>query len=331
MPSPTRRKIILDTDPGVGIPGTDADDPLALLLALGDERLELLAVTTIFGNTPPLLGARGAAAVLQAAGREDVPVAAGMSRRLDGTLHPTLEEAYRGARGHDGDIPLPAAEQAVVPEHAVDLIIRLARENPGEVTFVAIGPQTNLAMAILKEPLLPKWLAGVVFMGGGLGIDPKWGRGNVTPVAECNIAFDAAAADVVFRSGVSLTMVGLDVTNPAMGVVMTPAAVEKVDPDSGPVAILFRQICKTYLEAPMFDWTDGCVLYDPLAVAVAADPNLGTYQDMALAVETKGEHTTGQTVPIHGQPNVRVMVHVNGTEVSAQMLRHMLVAGERMR
>jgi purine nucleosidase len=100
----SRRGIILDTDPGVGIPGIDADDPLALLLALGDPRLELLAVTTIFGNTPPALGARGAAKVLAVAGRPEIPVAAGMATRLDGTLHPIRPFVERRAPSR---CPLP--------------------------------------------------------------------------------------------------------------------------------------------------------------------------------------------------------------------------------
>lgn len=321
-----RRKIILDTDPGVGIPGTDADDPLALLLALGHPNLDLLAVTTIFGNTPPVLGARGAAKVLTEAGRLDVPVAVGMSSRLDGTLHPELSAAYAGVRGTEGNITLP--EGGIFEEHAVDLIIRLARENQGQVTVVAIGPQTNLAMALLKEPKLAGWLEGIVFMGGGLGLDLKYGRGNITPVAECNINFDAPAADIVFRSGAPLTMIGLDVTNPTKDVVLSSAAIRDVDPGQSPVAPLFRKICDTYLDAPMFDWADGCVLYDPLAVAVAAEPEIGAYQDMLLAVETRGEHTLGQTVPVRGKvPNVKVMVDVDGKVVVPKMLERMLDAG----
>lgn len=329
MPSP--RKIILDTDPGVGIPGTDADDPLALLLALGDSRLELLAVTTIFGNTPPALGARGAAKVLAAAGRPDIPVAAGMATRLDGTLHPILAEAYQGARGKEGAIPLPSTEDAVGKEHAVDLIIRLARENMHQLTIVPIGPQTNVAMALLKEPHLAEWLHSIVFIGGGLGLDPTYGRGNITPVAECNIFFDAPAADIVFRSGASLTMVGLDVTNPNSGIALSTKGITDVKPDSSSVAALFREICKTYLSAPMFHWTDGCILYDPLAVLVAADPTLGKTQDMALAVETRGEHTLGQTVPVADKsmaPNVRVLVEIDGASVVPSMLAAMLAAGQ---
>ncbi|GAA3614616.1 nucleoside hydrolase [Nonomuraea rosea] len=318
-------KIILDTDPGVGIPGTDADDPLALLLALADPRLELLAVTTVFGNCPPELGARGAAAVLAAADRTDVPVAVGMGTRLGGGLPDALVEAYRGARGEPGSIDLPDLADAAVPQHAVDLIIDTVRAHPGQVTVVAIGPQTNLAMALLKEPSLAADLRSVVFMGGALGMEPRYGRGNITPVAECNIWFDPQAADIVFRSGVDLTMVGLDVTNPATGLVLGDAAIRGIDRGRSRAAAMLADVCATYLDAPMFDWADGCVLYDPLAVAVAADPDVATFTEMSVGVETRGTLTAGQTVPLRDDhPNMRVCVGVDGPQVVDGILRSIL-------
>src|SRR5947207_12238142 len=132
MGVPARRKVILDTDPGVGIPGTDADDPLALMLALKDPRLDLVGVTTVFGNCPPSLGARGAAAVLRAAGREDVPVAIGMGTRLNGGLPTLLRDAYAGVRGQPGRIELPELTGAATHIHAVDLLIETVRASPGE-------------------------------------------------------------------------------------------------------------------------------------------------------------------------------------------------------
>lgn len=306
-------KIILDTDPGVGIPGTDADDPIALLLALADPRLELLGVTTTFGNCPPPLGARGAAAVLRAAGRTDVPVAVGAGVPLSGRLPAVLEAAYRGERGREGRIPLPPLDEAATGQRAADFITDTVRANPGEVTVVAIGPQTNLALALVAEPALADDLAGVVFMGGALGLDPVYGKGNITAAAECNIYFDPLAADIVFRSGVDLTMVSLDVTNPGTGLVLTEDAVRAIDPSSSGRAGMLARVCETYLAAPMFDLGHGCVLYDPLAVAVAADPELGGRTDLAVAVETRGDLTTGQTVVLPGiPPNLTAVTTVDG-------------------
>ncbi|MFN8195794.1 MAG: nucleoside hydrolase [Nocardioidaceae bacterium] len=319
------RKIVLDTDPGVGIPGTDADDPIALMLALADPRLELLAVTTTFGNCPPDLGARGARAVLDAFGRADVPVAVGMDTPLGGVLPPLLREAYQGSRGRPGRIDLPPLAGSVVDVPAWELIVDTVRAHPGEVTVVAIGPQTNLARALREAPDIADALAAVVFMGGALGLDPTYGRGNITPVAECNIWFDPVAADEVFRSGIDLTMVSLDVTNPHTGVVLPDATVRGLDRTESAAAAMLSAVCETYLEAPMFDWADGCVLYDPLAMAVAADPALGGFTDMALGVETAGVLTVGQTVPLRdASPNVHVLVEVDGPRVVDEIVRTIL-------
>jgi len=308
--------VILDTDPAIGIRGTDADDPLALMLALSDPRLELIGVTTVFGNCPPDLGARCATAVLRAAGRGDIPVAVGMGTRMSGELPRLLEEAYAGERGRPGSIALPDPADSHIKQHAIDFLIESVLAYPGEVTIIAIGPHTNLSLAMLKEPRLQKEIGSIVFMGGGLGLDPRYGRGNITPVAECNIWFDPQAADIVFRSGVNLTMVSLDVTNPSAGMVLPEARIRAVDRNSARLAPMFADVCATYLEAPMFEWADGCVLYDPLAVAIAADPGIARFEDMAIAVETTGRLSLGQTVPLRDhKPNMRVCTGVDGRAV----------------
>ncbi|MGC5629557.1 nucleoside hydrolase [Georgenia sp. Z1344] len=313
------RKIILDTDPGVGIPGTDADDPIALLLALADPRLDLLAVTTTFGNCPPELGARGAAAVLAAAGRPDIPVGVGRGTPIARDLPGVLRDAYDGERGREGAIALPQIDAGAAPT-AVELIIETVRRHPGEVTIVAVGPQTNLAEALAQAPDIADAIESIVFMGGALGREPVYGRGNITPVAECNIWFDPEAADQVFRAGVPLTMVSLDVTSPASGVVLAADTIRSWEPTSTATRLL-AEICSTYLDRPMFEWADGCVLYDPLAVAVAADGALGRFEDLLVGVETNGDLTTGQTVELRdGDPNLRALVEVDGPRVVDHMV-----------
>ena len=156
----------------------------------------------------------------------------------------------------------------------------------------------------------------MVFMGGGLGLNSRYGRGNITPVAECNIWFDPQAADIVFRSGLDLTMVSLDVTNPTDGRRACPrhGSVPSIVTQA-PLASIFTEVCATYLDAPMFDWADGCVLYDPFAVAIAADPGIATFEDMAIGVETSGRLSIGQTVPLREEPsNMRVCVKVDGAK-----------------
>ncbi|KAE8765658.1 nucleoside hydrolase [Georgenia thermotolerans] len=323
-----RTKVIVDTDPGVGIPGTDADDPIAILLALADPRLELIGVTTTFGNCPPELGARGARAVLDAAGRPDVPVAVGSAVALNGELPGDLSSRYDGERGRAGTIPLPSLADSAISSTAAEFIVDTVNAHPHEVTLIAIGPQTNIAQALELDPGIAERLRSIVFMGGALGLDPEYGRGNVTPVAECNIWYDADAADIVFRSGVDLTMVGLDVTNPNQGVVLSASAISAIDPDASAVAGMLAQICDTYLEAPMFEWADGCVLYDPLAVAAAADPELGEYRELAVGVERDGTLTRGQTVPLRDAvPNLRVLVKVDGAAFAGNCLDRILTLG----
>jgi inosine-uridine nucleoside N-ribohydrolase len=239
---------------------------------------------------------------------------------LSGERAPALAEAYAGPRGQVGRIDLPEFAEISSGLAAEDFLIEAVHANPGEVTIVAIGPQTNLARALQTDPSIATEIASVVFMGGGLGLDPEFGRGNVTPVAECNIYFDPEAADMVFRSGIPLTMVGLDVTNPNTGLLLTADMIAGINRGTNDLA-LFGEICDTYLESPMFQHGSGCVLYDPLAVAVAADPGLGEFERMSLSVETQGSWTRGQTVPTRQTPqNVDVMVQVDGVAVVRDIL-----------
>ena len=325
MSTSHRRKIILDTDPAVGIPGTDADDPLALMLAIKHPALELLGVTTVFGNCPPALGARSAAAVLRAAGCPDIPVAIGMGTNMAGGLPQVLIDAYAGQRGRPGQISLPELPNQSGRPHAVDLIIDLVRRHPSEVTIVAIGPQTNLALALLKEPRIKDQIASIVFMGGALGLNAKFGRGNITPVAECNIWFDPAAADIVFRSGIDLTMVSLDVTNPSTGMLLPEETVRAVDErdrrsrrsSSKPVRPTSKPPCSTggAAASSTIRWRSRLPRKRPWARS----------KSMAVGIETEGRLSLGQTVPLRDlPPNVRVMTGVDGKQVVDAMMEIIL-------
>lgn len=179
----------------------------------------------------------------------------------------------------------------------------------------------------MKEPRIRDEIASIVFMGGAIGLEPNYGRGNITPVAECNIWFDPQAADIVFRSGIDLTMVGLDVTNPATGLVLPSTTIRAVTPGSPEhsLAPLFVDVCSSYLDAPMFHLADGCVLYDPLAMAIAADPSIAVFEDMAIGVETSGRLTIGQTVPLRDEkPNMRVATRIDGPKIVDDIVRTIL-------
>ena len=201
-----RREIIIDCDPG-------HDDALAILLALGSaEELEVLAITAVAGNVPLALTAANARAVVELAGRRDLPVHAGCARPLVREL--VTAEYIHGRTGLDG-AELPAPTLPLAEAHAVDALIELVRARPpGSVTLCTLGPLTNLALALLKAPDLAPRLKEIVLMGGAIG------EGNITPAAEFNIYVDPHAAKLVFAAGVPLTMFGLDVTHQAL---VTPA------------------------------------------------------------------------------------------------------------
>jgi len=313
--------MILDCDPGIG-PGLDADDPLAILLVLASKELELEGITTVFGNVEVARATNSALCVLEAAGRTDITVAMGMSGPLSGSLHSKSIEEYRKHIHWIGPIQFNRIESSLHQLHAIDFIVSKAREKPGEITIIAVGPLTNVAMAILKEPSLKQYIKGITIMGGAIGADPIFGRGNITPVAEYNIWHDPLAAKIVFESGIPLTMVGLDVTNPNKGTILLEEQLLKLVEKKTAFTEFLYELCKTYIDEPKFNWNDqgqnrrGCVLYDPVAVAATINPSLVTTRKMIVRVETKGDYAEGQTIADltreNDQSNCDVCVDVDG-------------------
>ncbi len=195
----TTRKIIIDCDPGI-------DDALALVCAHGSPGLRLCGVTTVAGNVPLGLATANALRVADFAGIREVPVVAGSAGPL---LRPGLDARHvHGSSGLGGAL-LPAPSSRAAPGHAVDFLIETTGAAPGEITLIAVGPLTNIALAVRREPRLAGWVRDFVIMGGSAG------RGNATPAAEFNIGADPEAAAIVFGAGWTVTMVGLDVTRQA--------------------------------------------------------------------------------------------------------------------
>ncbi|HEX2505289.1 MAG TPA: nucleoside hydrolase, partial [Gaiellaceae bacterium] len=192
--------IVIDCDPG-------HDDAIALLLALASPEVEVLAVTTVAGNQTLDKTTGNALRVLELAGREDVPVAAGAAQPLVRDIRVAIE--VHGESGLDGpDLPEPATR--AVAESAVELLARVAEEAREPVTLVPVGPLTNVAAFLDERPQAAERVARIVLMGGAVA------EGNVTPAAEFNIWADPEAAARVFASGLDVTMVGLDVTHQAL-------------------------------------------------------------------------------------------------------------------
>jgi purine nucleosidase len=295
------RKVILDCDPG-------HDDAMAILLAHGNPEIELVAITTVAGNQTVDKTTLNARRVCTVAGIRDVPVAAGCDRPL---TRPLQTAGYiHGETGLDG----PAFGDPTVPldpRHAVDLIIELLMQSDGEITLVPTAPLTNIAVAVRKEPRIVSKVKEVVLMGGA------YTRGNATPAAEFNIGVDPEAAAIVFRAGWPLTMVGLDLTHQALA---TPAVLGRIGALGTPIARIAVQLMEFFRETyRRHAGFDSPPVHDPCAVARVIDPAVVECVDAFVAVETRGEWSSGMTVTDFsgrlGRPsNVRVATRldVNG-------------------
>ncbi|MDQ7828951.1 MAG: nucleoside hydrolase [Armatimonadota bacterium] len=293
------RRVLIDTDPGV-------DDTMAILLALASPEVVVEGLTVVYGNTDAEQCARNALAVLEVAGRPDLPVAVGARRPL---LRPYTGRG-RQVHGADGLGETGLGAGRPVPEgNAVEFLIARAREAPGELTVLALGPLTTLALAVSVEPRLAQWVREVVLMGGGVRE-----RGNATPVAEANFHNDAESARIVLHAGWPVTMVGLDVTH---RVIMTPAHLARLAAARTPVTELIGAITPFYLRAArQFAGIDGFFVHDPTAVTYLLRPEWFTTQELYVDVVTDSERARGQTIAdFRGQwgqpPNVRVCLEVD--------------------
>jgi purine nucleosidase len=295
------RPVIIDCDPG-------HDDALALLLAAGDSRLRLLGVTTVAGNQTLDKTTTNALRILGLAGVTDVPVAAGCDRPLTGEL--TVAEDIHGSSGMDGpDLDVPVGAAAGV--HAVELMRRLIAGAAEPVTVIATGPLTNVASLLRDHPEVRAGIDRIVFVGGSTE------RGNTTPYGEFNIVTDPEAADIVLRSGLPVTMIGLNVTHQALATAEVIAEFRGMGTRAGDVcAELMTFFAGTYRRVFGFEHPP---VHDPIAVARVIDPSIVRTVTVPVAVELAGAYTRGATVvDLHGRtkrvPNVEVAV---GLDVDA--------------
>ncbi|MFJ9641769.1 nucleoside hydrolase [Streptomyces sp. NPDC004244] len=270
--------IIIDCDPG-------HDDALAIMLAAGDPAVELLAITTVAGNQTLAKTTLNARRVCTVAGITGVPVAAGCDRPLVQPL--AVADDVHGVSGMDGPaFPEPAVD--VVPEHAVDLMHRILNEHPEPVTLVPTAPLTNIALLLTRYPQDAARIREIVLMGGSTE------RGNRTPAAEFNVRTDPEAADIVLRSGVPLTMCGLNVTHQALATPEVVARFEDLGTELGRVcAGLLTFFASTYRE--LYGFPDP-PLHDPVAVARVIDPRIVHCVGANVVVELAGRFTRGATV-----------------------------------
>ena len=288
--------VILDCDPG-------HDDAIALILALASPELQVLAVTTSAGNQTPDKTLNNALRILTLLGRHDIPVAAGAPKPLAREL--IIADNVHGESGLDGPrLPDPGfAPQAMT---ALELMARTLRESPEPVTLVPTGPLTNIALLLAAHPELHPKIARIVLMGGAAG------PGNWTPAAEFNIYVDPEAADMVFRSGLPITMCGLDVTHEAQ---VMDEDIERVRAIPNPVAQCVAGLLDFFMiyhRDPKWGFL-GAPLHDPCTIAWLLAPELFHGIDCWVGVETRGTHTVGMTVVdrhgLTGKPaNTRVLL-----------------------
>ena len=309
---------IIDTDPGV-------DDALALMLAFNSPELKVEAVTTVAGNVNQEKAHKNALKILEFLGVRHVPVARGAAKPL--LRESSDAEEIHGKMGL-GDAVLPEPRLRSDERSAVELILEKAEDLRGVLTLVALGPLTNIASAILVEPGMVDEVAGLVIMGGAFNVTP-YGHGNVTAVAEFNIWCDPEAARIVFKSGIPVTAVGLDITTHPDNR-LSKSRFEEIEKLGTSRASLVADLCRSIVHR-----FGGLSLHDPLAIAAALDPSLVRTERFFVDVETVGELTRGQTVaerrdPRHvwrrSEPNVDICVSVDG-ERSLRLFMDRVVHG----
>lgn len=277
---PARRRIIIDTDPG-------QDDAVAILLALGSPELEAVGITAVAGNVPLKLTEKNARKICELAGRPDIKVFAGAIRPL--MREPVTAEEVHGQTGLNGP-ELAEPTMKLQDQHAVDFIVEtLMREESGTITLCPLGPLTNVALALIREPRIAPRIKEIVLMGGGF-----FEGGNVTPAAEFNIYVDPHAADIVFRSGIPIVMMPLDVTHKALTSAARTQAFRDLGTRVGSATADMLEFFERFDEAK-YD-TDGGPLHDPCVIAYLLKPELFKGRHCNVSVETASELTMGMTV-----------------------------------
>jgi inosine-uridine nucleoside N-ribohydrolase len=276
-PAAEAKKVIIDTDPGT-------DDAMAILLALNSPELDVKAVTVVPGNVPGKLGLENALKLVSLANRCDIPVAGGAQKPLFQQL--ISGEYWHGKNGL-GNVEPPPSRCHADPRFGPDLIIEMVHAMPHQITLVPVGPLTNIALAVEKDPTLASLVKEVVIMGGSIT------GGNSTASAEANIYGDPEAAQIVFQAGWKLTMATLGVGNKTL---FTRKHLEQLSRTHGPENDFAVQVLNHQIAFAQQNGWGGMPMYDPVAVGATIDPALLKTEFWHVDVETRGEFTRGETV-----------------------------------
>ena len=291
-----QRRVIIDTDPGV-------DDAMAILLALNSPELKVEALTVVPGNVEAWQGLENALKLTSLANRCDLPVAAGAQHPLNQKL--ITAQFWHGKNGL-ANVELPTPKCKADARFGPDLIIELVHKYPHEITLIPVGPLTNIALAVSKDPSIVPLVKDIVIMGGSIS------GGNVDGAAEANIYGDPEAASIVFNAGWIVTMVGSDVGERT---IMTRRYLTDLQSSHGPESDFVAKMAEFYLARAEKSGYAGAAMYDPLAVGTVIDPTLVTLKDMHVDVETKGEFTRGETVANRMGSNENNVLHGDHYEI----------------
>lgn len=305
------KRILIDTDPGI-------DDSLAILLALASPEITLEGLTVVHGNSSTAQGTINALSILELAGASHIPVAMGCELPL---VQPSLLAPETHGNTGLGYASLPAPKSKPAPQHASDFLIEKILSYPGEITLVAIGPLTNIALAIRKEPRIVEAVKEVFIMGGAF----RHG-GNTTPLAEFNTYVDPHAAFIVYHSGMPITLTPLDVTYQC---VLLAQDVERIQEGASGIPPFIADATRFYMEFhDAYQGIQGCVINDPLTLALTFAPELCHYIEYHVDVDLSGGVSMGKTFAdfyqLTGKPaNMKVAMGVRPREFIELFLERM--------
>ena len=272
------KKILIDTDPGI-------DDSLAILLALASPELSLEGISVVHGNCSLEQATRNGLSVLELARATHIPLAKGCELPL---VQPSLLAPETHGNTGLGYAKLPEPRTKPTSQHGTDFLIEQILSSPGEITLVAVGPLTNVALAIRKEPRIVGALKELVIMGGAIRYE-----GNTTALAEFNTFVDPHAAHIVYHAGIPTTLVPLDVTYQC---VLLASDVERLLKIESPIPSFIKTTTDFYMEYhDSYQGIKGCVINDPLALALTFAPELCDYQELPVDVDVSGGVSTGKT------------------------------------
>lgn len=272
------KKILIDTDPGI-------DDSLAILLALASPELSLEGISVVHGNCSLEQATINGLSILELAHAEHIPLAIGCELPL---VQPSLLAPETHGNTGLGYAKLPGPRTKPTSQHGSDFLIEKILSNPGEMTLVAIGPLTNVALAIRQEPRIVGALKELIIMGGAIRHE-----GNTTALAEFNTFVDPHAAHIVYHADTPTTLVPLDVTYQC---VLTSRDVERLRKFNSPIPGFIKDTTDFYMEYhDSYQSITGCVINDPLALALTFAPELCDYQELPVNVDISGGVSTGKT------------------------------------